>query len=106
MLHSQTCMLGRAASLGQPLPVNQLQRSTSGGLHSIPQPSVLTRCLSGPVHVPAHGSTAWQDVPLAINIQQELLTSVDLPSACVGVTQVRQQCSRQEYQVNFGTAIR
>lgn len=56
--------------------------------------------------MPAHGSLNKQDVLLATTRQEELVSSVQLPSACAGVTQVQQQNIRQEFQANFGTAIR
>lgn len=106
MLHSQTCLLGRAVSLGQPFPNPHLQRSTSGGLNALPQPSALARCYSGPVHVPSHGSLHKQDVPLAVTRQEEVTISAQLSSATVPAAQSQQLTAQQNYQVNFGTAIR
>lgn len=105
MLLSQACSLGRATSLGQPHQRHHFERSSSGCLHGLPPAAALKRSTSGPVHVQAYSGSSCDGV-LYPTRKQDAPHDPSQTSACIAFPDTRKPSTKQEFQANFGTAIR
>ncbi len=112
MLPSQTLVSSNSVSLCRQHSAKTLQRAQSGSLNILPAPSVLRRSDSGPVQAANFVGPVLLQSRNDQAAERRLDEAAELPLQQIPVSQLAttmsptKQRHNQEFQANFGTAVR